>query len=882
MSGKREIKPEFSFRFTIDEIKEFYGSAEGAFEAGDYLIAAQLAEPDSELKGCSLVLAGLTQQGLAVLTDERIAGERAVLCRALALWLLDRNTEARTTLEAGRGSGSSSRVEEFRRLLDRDDINVFITGAMLPIFRDHHSASMLAPSFKYGPITTKYVASQMPENAYDYRLSDPFDEFIAGLPEEEKPDFLFALSPQWLLPRNFHKIKQPKLLWCHDTDVFAYRSVDDFSIFDIGICGCSQEHFELSRVARLHSVANIMSNPLNMPFPETRQPVKKDIDVIFSGSSLDPFHSEKPRFIYQLAELNDPHVIRIVDGHVPEKQYFDLLASSRFLAMVGRQAGAPSPRWRDALANGSCVLFPEGTFYDEVSPGCFPYRACSIASDVRRNLKQIDRAAREHPDFMECISAEVSARFAVHRQTREKLFEIQLKYAAFLALVWQDIVPAERPQRRHVWLTPCIDSAIFGRSNVREKVAGVAANIADDELCDCVGYNAAAQLHEKLVVSFEYEDERVNEWASRADDYFSIGLERHPNSLLLRFNQAHWQFFKPGGERALGVELFRSILENFDDLVFDVADADVGLPYTLLDRDPIFPYYEYADAATYELVTLNTPNFKKTRVENYGTREILRSACHGYVGWWLLTEGDRKGGLAEFKKATDIFPHGLPLLRMHFEAQVAHCVSSNTITRKDVDALLDCMFSLANIYPPVLLTHIAAVLPTLVSIGEEGAARELLAGWYKLGNIIYSAQGTSRFHDVERFKLLYHYRHLLPETLRRRVRAGLSDRNIDRDLTQLEKAMVQAAKTYNKRKVRRQIEAKQWWLWIVGDHPCVDHPVSAALLWRAFKVWCRLPVGVKLMYLAKAWERARSGDIRQACIRAQLWGTTSIWSRDFA
>jgi len=48
----RQIAPEYSFRFTTQDIHATYGSADGAFARGDFLNAAQWAPAGSELKGC--------------------------------------------------------------------------------------------------------------------------------------------------------------------------------------------------------------------------------------------------------------------------------------------------------------------------------------------------------------------------------------------------------------------------------------------------------------------------------------------------------------------------------------------------------------------------------------------------------------------------------------------------------------------------------------------------------------------------------------------------------------------------------------------------------------------------------------------------------------
>jgi hypothetical protein len=432
------IRPDFSYRFTFDDFKRIYGNDEGAFARGDFMVAAQLALSDSEIKGCALVLSGLTERGLEVLNarSHALTG-RGKLCQACALWMLDRNEEARTVAR----SIDSPKGMRLDKLLRRDDITAFITGAILSIFPEHHDSSIIAPSYRYGPIIAKYVGSQMPRNAYDYCLEHSFERFIDGLPQSEKPDFIFALSPQWLLPKDFHRIKQPRVLWCHDSDVFIYRNHDNYGLYDLAICSSSHEHFELSRSCGIFCASNIMLHPLHVPFPEASLSAGKPIDVIFTGSALQTFHTEKPRFMYELASLASDYKIMVIDSHIQESEYFTLLSKSKFLPIVGRHAGAPSPRWRDALTNGTCVLYPEGSFYDEIAPGCFPFRAGFISEDIRRHLERFDSG---HPDYdLSGIVPEVNRRFARFRQSREKSFEQLLKYQR--SWHWSGVLPTRSP-----------------------------------------------------------------------------------------------------------------------------------------------------------------------------------------------------------------------------------------------------------------------------------------------------------------------------------------------------------------------------------------------------------------------------------------------------
>ena len=206
----RQIAPEYSFRFTPQDIHATYGSADGAFARGDFLNAAQWAPAGSELKGCSLILGGLLEQGLAILDRLPDMSGRARLCQALALWSLGREADAKAALARSDDAAVAQATRKFQALLARDDVTIFITGAILSVFPEHYSESFIAPVYKYGAITVKYVGSQLPENAYDYSATDSLSAFIEGLPPDEQPDILFSLSPQWLLAKDFHKVARPE------------------------------------------------------------------------------------------------------------------------------------------------------------------------------------------------------------------------------------------------------------------------------------------------------------------------------------------------------------------------------------------------------------------------------------------------------------------------------------------------------------------------------------------------------------------------------------------------------------------------------------------------------------------------------------------------
>src|ERR1700688_1293656 len=893
MTSRRNA-PGYSFRFTAADIRRTYGTAKAAFTRGDFLNAAQVAPPDSELKGCSLVLGGLLEQGLLILDRLTTLSGRARLCRAFALWSLNRPSEAKAALTNFPDAALAPAEKKVRASLKADNINVFVTGAILSVFPEHYSESFIAPVYKYGAITVKYVGSQLKNNAYDYSPVDSFDTFIGELPNAEKPDILFSLSPQWLLAKDFHKVRVPKVVWCHDSDAFQYRNVSNYALYDAAICNCSQEHFELSQATPgLFCAANMLLHPLATPFHEASPNREKNFDIIFTGSALAPFHSEKPRFLFNLSELGAKYTVRVIEGHLPEKDYFALISHAKFLPVVNRYAGSPSPRWRDALANGAFLLYPEGSFYGEIAPGCFPYRAETMVDDIRKHIEGFATGTDPAYDLSKVVP-EINARFAIHRQPREESFERLLKYALFVGLIWpRPRDAAKRRQRRLVWLTPAVDCGLFGTDHIRDQINRFGAKIGKDDLLDDIDYNNAAHLHAQMVFTF-HENAKTKTWASRADRYFEQGLSRFPNSLLLLSNEAHWSLFKPKADTSVAAAKFQRIIERFNNLSFDVHGADVAFAYTLHERDAVFPCYEYADVATSEMVLKATPQLRSVKALEHSTRRIILSACHGYIGWAKLKAGRGAEGLAQLKQAITVYPHGLPVLRLYFDTLLQKFLDSDKPSRRETAEIADAFVAAVNVNPSILLTHLFVIVPILADNGERRAARDVIAAWYRLANIVHSLRSGDEREQNARMDLLWDYRALFPTVLIGRIKAALKDGAATHDLTQLESRLFEASK-------RSEIAEKTTKLWpwaarisrrssrvktrdllaaiLAESGYALGRRVVYSNIRRGFLIWLRVPSDIKLLYLHKAYRMVMRGEIREMLLRVQQWSVFSKWSK---
>ena len=292
-----------------------------------------------------------------------------------------------------------------------------------------------------------------------------------------------------------------------------------------------------------------------------------------------------------------------------------------------------------------------------------------------------------------------------------------------------------------------------------------------------------------------HESPKAGEWAARADRYFAEGLARFPDSLLLLFNQAHWSFFKPNADILAAESKFHNIIERFDDLEFDVHGADVAFAYTLHELDAVFPCYEYADVATSELVLRHTPELRGRKMLPHSTRDIIMAACHGYVGWAKLKNRDTAGGLAWLKYAMELYPHGLPTLRLYFDTLLRLAADAGKLTPALASDLAEAFIGVVNINPSILLTHVYTIVPILADNGERQAARDILAAWHRLANIIHKLRTDDEKHQLALLALLWDYRSLLPKPLLERIDEGLWDLEAMQDPTQLERRFIEVART---------------------------------------------------------------------------------------
>ena len=152
---RMNIKPDLSFRFSPNEISEYYGEARVAFANGDFMTSVQLCKTSDQLKACSLILSGLTLRGIDLLSDIKTLTSDSVLCLAYAYWVEGYNSRAVNLCSQNIKNDFFSkeelkRIRMLRELIERDEINIVITGAIVPVHRGHDDEHLFCSKYRYG------------------------------------------------------------------------------------------------------------------------------------------------------------------------------------------------------------------------------------------------------------------------------------------------------------------------------------------------------------------------------------------------------------------------------------------------------------------------------------------------------------------------------------------------------------------------------------------------------------------------------------------------------------------------------------------------------------------------------------------------------------
>ena len=762
------IAPPYSHRVSLEEQMRAYPSAQEAFESGDYLLAAQRAEEGSELKSCASILAGFVEKGVRTLESLGQISPRGRIYLAYGYWCQGRSAEALKELSLVTKGAEQTLGNRLRELVESPQIPVLVIAAHVPVFAGA-SDDLRQASHRCGQFVIKHVCTQLERNAYDCNLTDRFDEFLRSLPESERPRFIYSGTPEWMPPLGIENVSIPKIVLLHDTDFFLYRAYENYFKADISLVCTSQEHYELTRGLGIRSVSNMFSDAFQaMPTPPQRCSTDRPIDVLFTGAAVETLTPEKSRFMFQLSTLGDEYDVRIYDGHLDREAYRKLLALAKFLPIVNRYRGQSSPRWRDALSEGTFVLTPEGVPYGEICRGFFPFREDSIAADLRRHLKAYADQSDQSPYSLAKLDAELNELFPNADTSLKQPLERNLKFCALMALEFEEQrrpPPVSRSTQRWCWLVPQIDCHIYGVDNILGKTALLADDIKLSQCRVPAQYSDFASLYLQRTVVRHDQTAAHDRDLEKALQIIDQGLKTHPTSLLLLFNRAHWNFHFSQPPRQKAEELFQEIVQRMDNLAFDPLGSDIGLGYAGLTRDEVFPYYEYGQM----IVTMTTMSKQRLALEEADIRkakQLLASCAHAYIGLARLDQADSQGALDSFRRALAVYPDNPKVAKLLLTTVLGAWASKDFRDDNLAKECVELFYTVANWDPGILLKYVVFdIMEALQALGWSEQLTELLDDWYRFRRTVISSQPPDAYEEIRQLARLFKFGDFFPKTL---------------------------------------------------------------------------------------------------------------------
>lgn len=784
----RKINAEYSHRFSADFIRRTYASLADAFEQGNFVLVADSAEDGSELQGMAFILSGLVEKGVLILSRRSDLSVRAKVVLAFGYWFLDRPQSAISVLiDCPRRGPDGVVADELHKLILARRINVLqIVVRPQPSSDPTFADPFWSARQRVGQFELRNVATQA---AHDCSIEDDFAEFVSRLPADEKPSFALAMVSDWFLPRNIEKSSVPLVMWTHDQDHFMHRNYDNYRFCSLNVVTTSQEHFEMAHGCGIFCASNLLTEPFFATFEKPVQKAgPKDIDLLFTSTGFNFFFSDKSRFLFNLSRLSEEFNLRYVDGRLPYDEYMNLTARSRFVPVVSRVCGNPSPRWRETLAAGSFLLYPAQTLFNRVTAGCFAYGEGSFVEDIRRHMSAARTGSGDGYDHNAAL-AQIAKDFATYRATRELRRERFLRFASFMlvmknALRWE--LPAQAqpaPRRRFVWLSAPVTIHYFQPNNVLTKVLEAADRVHATAEWQDVDYNNLALVFHTCAlmlrtqgVETQLPHLKFEELTGRASAWIDDGLKRFPRSLLLQFNAAQWPVVEDAilgrPPRKSAMKGFQEIIERFDDLEFDPLNADVGHQHFHM-HDPVFPHFAYGQLAVVYAVARRHPEL--VALSSLPDPKLaLLGAAHGYIGHAEYSEGRDEEALGHFDAALRVFPNNQPLCNLRFACLKRLTAACGPRSDRD-DRLIDAFFDIADKYPVILLKEVHTIVPVLRRRKRIEEMKALLLDWYRYAKTL-DENSLKSYLGAEAAAVLLDHMDYFPEGLRSaitlRTRAG--------------------------------------------------------------------------------------------------------------
>jgi hypothetical protein len=617
---------------------------EELFRGGNYAAVARVGSPDQWQTFAALGLIGKARQALEGLG--RFDLPEARFYSAVTSWIDGDTGRAIALLE----NHPLPHAQRLLALIRKPHIEIL---AQLPWFRwgcsDLVAFAEKDRTFRVRNIS--FHADDLPNQPYAdvHRYYDP----------ASPPDFFVCAMVEWhLVPPNLQQLPCPIIGQTGDYDLHLQCVRPWLDLFDELVVTDPSEWSDVQPMVS----ASVSTFPKSFGVPE-RLPDLPDaaraIDVFLSGTVLHPYHPDKAKLLHQILRTPDLR-LKIINGFKDLATHYSNLANARVCVSYIRHATALPTRGLEALAMGCALVAQKDSvlgLYVGEQDGLLSYEleANNLGATIQHilaNWPEFQRRARRGAQI-------VREEFSLTRVASQ-----YLRFLTFLAArprLPRREQPADRlVQKRCVlekgWL-PSYDfntSPVLKRIGLRNHVR-LRSQFDDkpqssrpfiDAARESVLFNHHRALHRQIP---------INEWLESVGDLYKHGLERFPNSLVLRFNYIRVMLHYGAPEAvSQALDLLAETVETppgqwVIDVMEDVFPWDFHPQY--------FNYRKYFDLIT-EQCTRGTP------VEEALVQLIL-SSLYYYKGFYAPYNGYHSGGLEDFRQATQRDPE-FPYYKLHY------------------------------------------------------------------------------------------------------------------------------------------------------------------------------------------------------------------------
>jgi tetratricopeptide (TPR) repeat protein len=607
-------------------------SVNEAFDAGDYTGVALRGPPEDWRTLGALALAGLPQRATAALAKAPDPEARFYL--GVAHWIAGEDARAKRVLR----DVDSAHARRLLALISKPQIQVLAQSIWLPDYFDD-------PKF----VVRRVGVPRTVRNLHGHEVpnpappSEPFRRLLPSLQDGPAADFYFTNMLEWeILPYDLQELPCPTFGVTSDFDIHLQNIYPWLPHFDELITVGTEEQ---RKVARL-SGRPVSVFPKMFPLPAALPAVPGEprcFDLYISGTIANPYHPDKAALMHQLLQRSTRRIC-YVDGFLHPEEYYRQMGRCKASFTYVRHGTSMPSRGLEALAMGCAVLTQKGSplaLFAGENEGVLTYDAGAgelpaALDEVARHWPQWEQralrgAAIVRRDFTrsKCISqflrfltvlaarprTERSRVETVRYQKRGVLQRGHCYTPPIAGMMLQENLRQPRPtlgpvlECQHT-LNLAREVDLYASADLRSLSKGIGQAGLDA--------GRAAEFQQNLALGRKQAQQAVAR-------LYTEGLQRHPDSLVMRFNAFRHAVHLGSPEEIPAALHFAQQAVNQPVAQWQVEAMDDVFPWDY--HSNLFNYRAYLDTLTAGLA--------EGRLDTDRLKSLILASLHGYLGVYL-------------------------------------------------------------------------------------------------------------------------------------------------------------------------------------------------------------------------------------------------------